>query len=60
YFDSTTFAASAVDMPDYTLVNLGADYQLTAHLKTYLSVNNVFDKSYENVIGSHYALLMVK
>ncbi len=51
YFDSTTFAASAVDMPDYTLVNLGADYQLTAHLKAYLSVNNVFDKSYENVIG---------
>lgn len=51
YFDSTTFAASAVDMPSYTVVNLGADYQLTNNLNVYLNINNAFDKAYENVIG---------
>ena len=38
-------------MPSYTLVNLGANYQLTKNLNIYAHLNNVFDKKYENVLG---------
>ncbi|MBN6710946.1 TonB-dependent receptor [Haemophilus haemoglobinophilus] len=38
-------------MPSYTLVNLGANYQLTKNLNMYAHLNNVFDKKYENVLG---------
>lgn len=51
HYDSVTYAASAVDMPNYTVVNLGADYQVTDNLNAYFNINNAFDKSYENVIG---------
>lgn len=38
-------------LPSYTLVNLGADYQLVPNLKLYANLNNVFDKKYENILG---------
>lgn len=51
HFDSTTYAASDVDMPDYTVFNLGSSYQVNKNIETYLQINNAFDKNYENVIG---------
>lgn len=38
-------------MPSYTLVNLGADYQLTKNLNAYVQLNNVANKKYENILG---------
>lgn len=38
-------------MPSYTLVNLGADYQLTSNLNAYVNLNNVFNKKHENILG---------
>ncbi|TCT14734.1 vitamin B12 transporter [Bibersteinia trehalosi] len=38
-------------MPSYTLVNLGADYQLNANLNAYVNLNNVANKKYENILG---------
>lgn len=53
YYDSNsnTYSSYKVDMPSYTLVNLGADYRLNENLKLYAYFNNIFDKKYENVIG---------
>lgn len=51
YYDSATYQSKPVDMPDYTVVNLGADYKVSKNLHAYLSIDNVFDKEYENIIG---------
>lgn len=51
HYDSTTWTSHLVEMPDYTLFNLGANYQINKQFATYFNVNNVFDKAYENVIG---------
>ena len=52
-FSLVTFSShqTEVKMPSYTLVNLGANYQLTKNLNIYAHLNNVFDKKYENVLG---------
>lgn len=38
-------------MPSYTLVNLGADYQIHTNFNVYVNLNNVFNKKYESVLG---------
>ena len=38
-------------LPSYTLVNVGMNYQLNSSLNVYVSLNNVFDKQYENILG---------
>ena len=50
YYDAM-FMTHRVKMPSYTLVNLGANYQLTPNLNVYVNLNNLFDKKYENVLG---------
>jgi len=51
YYNEVTFASSKVKMPSYTLVNLGANYQLTENLNLYANLANLFDKKYEHTIG---------
>ncbi|OOF81428.1 TonB-dependent receptor plug domain-containing protein [Rodentibacter caecimuris] len=38
-------------LPSYTLVNLGANYQVIPKLTIYANLNNLFDKKYENLLG---------
>ncbi|MFZ7201110.1 TonB-dependent receptor plug domain-containing protein [Avibacterium avium] len=40
-----------IKMPSYTLVGLGANYQVTQNLNVYANLNNLFDKKYESVAG---------
>ncbi|MFZ7142872.1 TonB-dependent receptor plug domain-containing protein [Avibacterium avium] len=40
-----------IKMPSYTLVSLGANYQVTPNLNVYANLNNLFDKKYESVAG---------
>ncbi|MGQ0286343.1 TonB-dependent receptor plug domain-containing protein [Pasteurellaceae bacterium 22721_9_1] len=51
HFDEVTYAASRVKLPSYTLVNLGANYQITKNLNVYANLNNLFNKKYEHTIG---------
>lgn len=50
YWDAN-YVSHTVKMPSYTLVNLGANYQITKNVNIYANLNNLFDKKYENVIG---------
>ena len=45
-----TWPSKRVEMPSYTLVNLGVNYQLIPNLNIYANLNNVFDKKYESAI----------
>ena len=45
-----TWLSKRVEMPSYTLVNLGINYQLLPNLNVYANLNNLFDKKYENAI----------
>lgn len=51
--DDTFFGTTAmrVTMPAYTLVNLGADYQISDTLQFYGRVENALDEDYEEVYG---------
>lgn len=40
-----------VKSSSYTLVNLGANYQVMPNLNIYANLNNLFNKKYENVLG---------
>ncbi|TNH06100.1 TonB-dependent receptor plug domain-containing protein [Testudinibacter sp. TR-2022] len=51
YYDENTYTSSRVKMPSYTLVNLGADYQLSKNLTVYTHLNNLFNKKYEHTVG---------
>lgn len=51
YFQSVyPYAQKRVRMPSYTLVNLGANYQISQNLNVYVNLNNVFDKKYETAL----------
>lgn len=50
YYDENTWTSSRVKMPSYTLLNLGADYQLSKNLIVYAHLNNLFDKKYEHTV----------
>lgn len=45
------FSAYKTKMPSYTLVNLGADYQVHKNVNVYVNLNNLFNKKYEHYIG---------
>ena len=45
-----TWPSKRIEMPSYTLVNLGVNYQLIPNLNIYANLNNVFNKKYENAI----------
>ncbi|OOF87841.1 cobalamin receptor [Rodentibacter ratti] len=45
-----TYPSKRVEMPSYTLVNLGANYQISPNLNVYVNLNNVFDKKYETAV----------
>ena len=51
YYDENTWTSSRVKLPSYTLVGLGANYQLNKHVNLYANLNNLFNKKYENIIG---------
>ncbi|WP_041639697.1 TonB-dependent receptor plug domain-containing protein [[Mannheimia] succiniciproducens] len=52
YYEETyPYAVHAVNMPSYTLLNLGVNYQLTSNINIYANLNNLFDKKYENILG---------
>ena len=42
-------AGSVVDMPDYTVVNLSASYDVTETLQGYVRVQNLMDADYETI-----------
>jgi vitamin B12 transporter len=44
-------AGSVVDMPDYTVVNLSASYDVTDTLQGYVRVQNLMDSDYETITG---------
>ncbi len=48
--DFSTFPVSRVMMPDYTLVNFAASYQLLSYLEFTGRIENLFDKQYEEVL----------
>ncbi len=49
--DYSTWPATPVSLSDYTVVNVGADYQLNDNLQVFGRVENAFDKGYEEVYG---------
>ncbi|OOR99721.1 cobalamin receptor [Haemophilus paracuniculus] len=51
HFDELTYASSRVKLPSYTLVNLGANYQLNKNINLYANLNNLFNKKYEQTVG---------
>ncbi len=45
-----TYPSKRVEMPSYTLLNLGINYQLLPNLNIYANLNNLFDKKYETAV----------
>ncbi|OOH89599.1 cobalamin receptor [Pasteurellaceae bacterium 15-036681] len=43
--------SSRYNMPSYTLVNLGANYQVNKNINVYANLNNLFNKKYEHTLG---------
>lgn len=51
YYDNTTYGQIGVKLPSYTVLNLGASYQINKNAELYLNANNLFNEHYENSIG---------
>ncbi|PJG82406.1 TonB-dependent receptor plug domain-containing protein [Caviibacterium pharyngocola] len=51
YFTPAVYTSYSVKLPSYTLVNLGANYQLNDAVNLYVNLNNLFDKKYEHTVG---------
>ena len=49
--DFSTFPATRVPLDDYIVVNMGANYQVNDNLEVFARVENLFDKTYEEVKG---------
>jgi vitamin B12 transporter len=45
------FSIPRLTAPGYTVVDVAASYDLTAHLALYARVDNLFDRHYENPVG---------
>ena len=64
--DFSTFPASRVTLPDYTVVNLSAQYDVASWLTLTGRIDNLFDKNYEDILGygtpgfSGYAGIKIK
>lgn len=50
-YDPATYASTRVKMGDYMLVNLSATYDIAKNLRIFGRVDNLFDRSYEEVTG---------
>lgn len=48
-FDASTFARTPVTLKAYTLVNLAASYKVHPNAEVYGRIENLFDKTYEEV-----------
>ena len=49
--DFSTFPASPVVLPAYSLVNAGLNYQVSDQVEIYGRVHNLFDTKYQQVLG---------
>ncbi len=49
--DFSTFPAARVSLDDYVVADLGATYDVNPNLQVFARVENVFDKTYEEVKG---------
>jgi outer membrane cobalamin receptor len=49
-FDSS-IATGDVDLPAYTRIDVSAAWQVSPHLQTYLAIDNLTDKKYEQFVG---------
>jgi vitamin B12 transporter len=43
--------STAVTLPSFTLVNIGADWSLNEHVEVFGRVENLFDQRYEEVFS---------
>ncbi len=50
-FDAFTFAQDLVTLPEYTVVNLAAHYDVTENIRLFGRVENVLDEDYQEVFG---------
>ncbi len=49
--DFSSFPFRRVTVPGYTVVNLAGSYEVNQYLKTYLRIDNLFNKQYQEVFG---------
>ncbi len=49
--DFSTFPATQVTMPDYSLFNLAASYKITERFEVFVRVENVLNRNYQEVLG---------
>jgi len=50
-YDPATFASTRVKMGEYLVVNLAASYDISKSIRIFGRVDNLFDRSYEEVAG---------
>lgn len=51
FFFPPSFISQRVDMPDYTLLNVGLTHQLSDTVQMYGRITNLTDEQYEEVLG---------
>lgn len=49
--DFSSFPFRRVTVPGYTVVNLAGSYEVNQYLKTFVRIDNLFDKQYQEVFG---------
>ena len=49
--DFATFPAARVELPEYTLLNLAARWQVTPRVRLHARVENAMDEEYQEVLG---------
>jgi vitamin B12 transporter len=49
--DFSTFPATMITLPDYSLLHLAASYRISEHFDVFVRVENVLDRSYQEVLG---------
>ncbi len=49
--DFSTFPATRVTMPDYSLINLAGSYRITEQFEVFVRIENILDRDYQPVIG---------
>ena len=49
--DFSTFPATTVTLPDYSLVHLAASYRISEHFDVFVRVENVLNRDYQDVLG---------
>jgi vitamin B12 transporter len=49
--DFSTFPATTITLPDYSLLHLAASYRISEHVELFVRVDNVLDRNYHEVNG---------